>query len=85
VRHLEFDRDRLAAAAADPLLLATDAADELVRAGTPFRKAHEEIGRQVREGALAPPWEARASVAKRRLGVARRATALRKEAAALKR
>jgi argininosuccinate lyase len=85
VRYLEFDRDRMAAAAADPLLLATDAADELVRAGTPFRKAHQQVGRQVREGMFTPPWDARASVAKRRLGVARRAAALRKEAAALKR
>ena len=85
VRHLEFDRDRLAQAAADPLLLATDAADELVRAGTPFRRAHEHVGRQVREGALRPPWDARTSVAKRRLGVARRAAAMRKEAAALRR
>ena len=85
VQHLEFDRDRLAAAAADPALLATDVADELVRAGVPFRKAHEQVGRQVRDGKLRPPWDAKASVAKRRLGVAQRARALRKEAAALRR
>jgi argininosuccinate lyase len=83
--HLQFDRERLASAAADPLLLATDAADELVRAGTPFRKAHEEVGRQLREGSFQPPWDARTSVARRRLDVARRAKALRREAAALKR
>src|SRR5437868_526441 len=33
VRELAFDRERLAAAAADPLLRATDAAEALVRAG----------------------------------------------------
>ena len=36
-----------AAAVADPLLLATDLADYLVNRGTPFRKAHEIIGRAV--------------------------------------
>jgi argininosuccinate lyase len=85
VGHLEFNREKLAAAAADPLLLATDAAEELVRSGVPFRKAHERVGRQVRDGAFAAPWDAAASVAKRRLNVAARARALRKEAAALKR
>ena len=85
VRRLEFDRDRLAVAAADPGLLATDAAEELVRAGVPFRKAHEEIGRQVRDGQFEPPWNAKASVAKRRLDVTRRAKAIQKEAASLKR
>ena len=85
VERLEFDRDRLAAAAADPLLLATDAAEELVRSGVPFRKAHEQVGRRVRDGQLVPPWDAKASVSKRRLGVAARARALRREAAALSR
>ncbi len=85
VRHLEFDRDRLAAAAADPLLLATDSAEELVRSGTPFRQAHEQVGRQVRDGGFKPPWDAEASVAKRKLGVAARARAVRREAASLKR
>ena len=33
VRGLELDRERLAAAAGDPLLLATDAAEALVRGG----------------------------------------------------
>ena len=33
-----------AAAAADPLLLATDLADYLVRKGMPFRKAHHVVG-----------------------------------------
>jgi argininosuccinate lyase len=83
--HLEFDRVRLAAAAADPLLLATDMAEELVRAGTPFRRAHEEVGRQVRDGRFSAPWDAARSVAKRRLNVIPRARALRKEAASLRR
>ena len=85
VQNLDFDRERLASAAADPLLLATDAAEELVRAGTPFRKAHEQIGRLIRDGGFAPPWDARTSVAKRRLGVAQRARAIRREAAKLRR
>ncbi|HSS61012.1 MAG TPA: argininosuccinate lyase [Candidatus Limnocylindrales bacterium] len=85
VRHLEFDRDRTEAAAADPLLLATDAADELVRGGMPFRKAHEQVGRQVRDGTFAPPWDARASVRKRGFKVPQRARALRRQAAALRR
>src|SRR5207249_4669538 len=52
VERLRFDRDRIAAAANDPSLLATDAAEELVRAGTPFRRAHEKVGESVREGTL---------------------------------
>ena len=90
VTHLAFDQDRLAAAVADPALLATDAAEQLVESGTPFRKAHEAVGRQVREGTLKAPWSARASLAKRDLAgaphparVAARAAAVRREAAAL--
>ncbi|HVT07397.1 MAG TPA: argininosuccinate lyase [Polyangia bacterium] len=45
---LEFDVERMAAAAADPALGATDLAEELVRRGMPFRTAHEVIGRLVR-------------------------------------
>src|SRR5262245_38192159 len=37
VLELELDRERLAAAAADPLLAATDTAEALVRQGVPFR------------------------------------------------
>jgi argininosuccinate lyase len=55
VRGLEFDRDRLAAAASDPLLLATDAAEALVREGVPFRDAHERIAAQVQAGTFEPP------------------------------
>ena len=50
VAELAFDRGRLAAACADPLLLATDAAEELVREGVPFREAHERVAEEVRTG-----------------------------------
>ncbi len=43
VRALRFDRGRLAAAAADPELYATDLAEALVRRGVPFRDAHELV------------------------------------------
>jgi argininosuccinate lyase len=56
VAGLELDRDRLAAAASDPLLRATDAAEALVADGMPFRDAHEQIAAQVRAGTFeAPP------------------------------
>ena len=41
---------RLREAAADPALLATEAAHYLVRRGLPFRQAHEVVGQLVREG-----------------------------------
>ena len=47
VRTLELDVARMAAAL-DDSMLATDIADELVRAGTPFREAHGIVGRLVR-------------------------------------
>jgi argininosuccinate lyase len=55
VQGLRFDRERLAAACADPLLLATDAAEALVAAGTPFRDAHEQVAGEVRAGTFVPP------------------------------
>jgi argininosuccinate lyase len=55
IRGVEFDRERLAAACADPLLLATDAAEDLVRAGLPFRDAHEQVAADVRDGTFAAP------------------------------
>jgi argininosuccinate lyase len=92
VQHLKFDRERLSAAASDPGLLATDAAEVLVKAGLPFRKAHETVGRQVLDGSLKAPWKAQVSIAKRDLPgaphprrVAARAAAARREAAALRR
>jgi argininosuccinate lyase len=45
----KFREDRLRAAAADPGLLATEAADHLVRNGIPFREAHDLIGKILRE------------------------------------
>ena len=46
---LSFNRERLAAAAGDELLAATDLTDLLVRRGMPFREAHGVIGGLVRE------------------------------------
>jgi len=48
VAGLEFDTERMRAAAQDPALGATDLAEELVRGGMPFREAHEIVGRLVR-------------------------------------
>jgi argininosuccinate lyase len=45
----KFREDRLRKAADDPALLATEAADYLVRAGTPFREAHDLVGKLLRE------------------------------------
>ena len=47
IRGAEFKTDRIEAAL-DPQLLATDLADYLVRAGVPFRKAHEVVATVVR-------------------------------------
>jgi argininosuccinate lyase len=55
VGELELDRERLAAACADPLLRATDAAEALVLAGVPFRDAHERVAGEVRDGTFEPP------------------------------
>jgi len=55
VSGLEFDRDRLAQAASDPLLLATDAAEALVKEGVPFRDAHEQVAEAVRTGSFEAP------------------------------
>ena len=55
VAGVAFDRERLAAACADPGLRATDAAEALVRDGLPFRDAHERIAADVRAGTFEPP------------------------------
>jgi len=55
VSALEVDRARLAKAASDPLLFATDAAEALVARGMPFRDAHEEVAARVREGTFRRP------------------------------
>jgi argininosuccinate lyase len=44
---VEVDVARMREAACDPLLLATDLAETLVREGVPFREAHESVGRIV--------------------------------------
>jgi argininosuccinate lyase len=52
---LEFEHARMAEACADPLLLATDAAEELVKEGVPFRDAHERVASSVRDGTFEAP------------------------------
>jgi len=44
-----FNRERMAAAASDELIAATDLADLLVKRGTPFREAHGVVAGLVRE------------------------------------
>jgi argininosuccinate lyase len=48
VSGVSFNRERLAAAASDELIAATDVADLLVRRGLPFREAHGVIAGLVR-------------------------------------
>ena len=45
----KFNAERLRAAASNPVLLATEAADYLVHKGIPFRQAHDIIGKVLRE------------------------------------
>ncbi len=51
LQNITFDGDRMRAAVDEPLgfMLATEAADFLVRKGVPFREAHEAVGALVRE------------------------------------
>lgn len=49
VAALELRAENCHRAAADPMLLATDLADHLVKAGVPFRHAHELVGKAVAE------------------------------------
>ena len=65
VSGLEANRERLAEAVADPLLLATDVAEDLVRGGVPFREAHEQVAASVRDGTYRPSGTAAESVAAR--------------------
>ena len=44
LRHTKVNRTRCEVAASDPLLLATDLADFLVKRGMPFRRAHHAVG-----------------------------------------
>src|SRR3979490_2199928 len=45
----KFNTERLHAAASNPVLLATEAADYLVHKGIPFRQAHDLVGKVLRE------------------------------------
>jgi argininosuccinate lyase len=74
VRDLELVEERLEGASADPALLATDAAEALVSEGVPFRDAHAEVARTVREGTFDPETTAGESAAAR-LGDVRAAVA----------
>lgn len=47
LREARVNAAACAAAVSDPMLLATDLADYLVRAGVPFRSAHEHVGKAV--------------------------------------
>jgi argininosuccinate lyase len=49
VASTKFNAERLKSAASNPALLATEAADYLVRKGIPFRQAHDIIGKVLRE------------------------------------
>ncbi|HKB79368.1 MAG TPA: argininosuccinate lyase [Thermoanaerobaculia bacterium] len=42
---LKLDRERMRAAASAPMLIATAVADAMAAKGTPFREAHERVGR----------------------------------------
>jgi argininosuccinate lyase len=46
---MKMREDKCLAAASDPMLLATDLADALVKSGVPFRSAHELVGKAVAE------------------------------------
>ena len=47
ISEMAINVDNCKAAASDPLLLATDLADYLVKNGVPFRNAHELVGKAV--------------------------------------
>jgi len=47
IAEMEINVETCEAAASDPLLLATDLADYLVKNGVPFRQAHELVGQAV--------------------------------------
>jgi argininosuccinate lyase len=52
-----INADRMRELASDPALLATDAADYLVRKGVPFRTAHETVGKLLRDAERrGEPW-----------------------------
>ena len=65
VSGLVADRERLEEAVSDPLLLATDVAEDIVRGGIPFREAHEQVAASVRDGTFAAGTTAAESVGAR--------------------
>jgi len=64
MRGITFVTERMEDAAGDAGLLATDAAEDLVRKGVPFREAHSRIATSVREGKTVD-LNAKSSVAQR--------------------
>ena len=46
---LQINKEQVSLAVADPFLLATDLAEELVRKGVPFRNAHDIVGKLASE------------------------------------
>jgi argininosuccinate lyase len=44
---LKLNRDRMRTAAQQPMLIATAVADAMAAKGTPFREAHERVGREL--------------------------------------
>jgi argininosuccinate lyase len=65
LEHAAFRRDRLEAAASDPLVLATDAAEARVADGMPFRDAYTEVAGSVRDGSFEATGGPQASVERR--------------------
>jgi argininosuccinate lyase len=57
VRTTAFQDEKLRAAASNPALLATEAADYLVRKGIPFRQAHDLVGQILKQAEKqGTPW-----------------------------
>ena len=61
---ITFRRDRLAGAASDEMIAATDVADLLVRRGVPFRQSHGIVAGLVREAVESGPLAVRAHAAR---------------------
>jgi len=66
VSGLVADRERLEEAVSDPLLLAPDVAEDIVRGGIPLREAHEQVAASVRDGSFRAGTTPADSVAARR-------------------
>ena len=47
IEGIELNRERMRAAAAGPMLMATAVADAMAARGLPFREAHEVVGREL--------------------------------------